>query len=85
MMRFSSTSRIGAGVVALALVATMTTGTGCVRKVREQADRAEQAATRAETAARRAEDAASRTEKAAAQAEAAANRVERMFDKHMRK
>jgi hypothetical protein len=84
-MRFSSTSRIGAAVMSLALVATMTTGTGCVGKVREQADRAEQAATRAETAARRAEDAAGRTEKAAAQAEAAANRVERMFEKHMRK
>jgi hypothetical protein len=83
MMRFRSAGRIGTGAVGLALVAVMSTG--CVGKVREQADRAEQASTRAETAARRAEDAASRTEKAAAQAEAAANRVERMFEKHMRK
>lgn len=77
-----------AGLVAMAVAAIMTTGaTGCAaaRKASEDADRAQVAATRAEDAARRAEDAASRTEKAARSAEATAARIERMFEKHLRK
>jgi hypothetical protein len=82
-MRFDWTGRVGASLAALTLV-TVVSG-GCTKKVTEEADRAQAAATRAEDAARRAEDAASRTEKAARSAEASAARIERMFEKGLRK
>ncbi len=85
MMRFGSAGRVGAGVVALALAAVMTSGCASHKKVQEDADRAQAAATRAEDAARRAEDAAGRTEKAAKSVEATAARIERMFEKGLRK
>ena len=82
-MRFDLTRRVGATVAALALVTVVSSG--CTKKITEEADRAQAAATRAEDAARRAEDAASRTEKAARSAEASAARIERMFEKGLRK
>jgi hypothetical protein len=85
MMRFGSTGRVGAGVAALALLVVVAGGCAGGKQAREDADRAQAAATRAEDAARRAEEAAGRTEKAARSAEAAAARVERMFEKGLRK
>jgi len=68
-----------ASVVALALVLSGTLATGCGKKIKESADRAEAAATRAETAASRVEAAAGRVEAAAARAEAAADKAEAMM------
>jgi uncharacterized protein HemX len=85
MMRHSSAGRVAAGAVALALTAVIGTGCASHKKAQEDADRAQAAATRAEDAARRAEDAAGRTEKAARSVEATAARIERMFEKGLRK
>jgi len=82
-MRFGPVARMGASVVTVALLATLSSG--CAKSAAKDVDRAEAAATRAEDAARRAEQAAGRTEKAAAGAEAAASRIERMFEKGLRK
>lgn len=83
MMRFNPAARVGAVVASLALFGLM--ASGCANSSAEGVDRAEAAATRAEDAARRAEEAAGRTEKAAASAEQAASRIERMFEKQLRK
>lgn len=85
MKRIGLTGRVGAGLVALALMGAMSSGCASSQQAQEDADRAQAAATRAENAARSAEEAASRTEKAARSAEAAAARVERMFEKGLRK
>ena len=73
-------SRVGTGLLALALVASVSTG--CAKKgpSPEQlaAERAEQAASRAEAAATRAAQAADRADAAAAKAEA-------IFQKNIRK
>ena len=68
-----------ASVVALALVLSASLSTGCGRKIKEDADRAEAAASRAEAAASRVESAAGRVEAAAARAEAAAEKAEAMM------
>lgn len=85
MKRIGTTGRIGAGLVAIALIGVMSSGCASNKQAQEDADRAQAAATRAEDAARRAEEAAGRTEKAARSAEAAASRIERMFEKGLRK
>ena len=85
MMRLSSAGRVAAGAMVLALTAAISSGCASHKQVREDADRAQAAAARAEDAARRAEDAASRTEKAARSVEATAARIERMFEKGLRK
>lgn len=85
MMRIRSVGRVGAGVVAISLAAVLSSGCSAAKQAREDADRAQAAATRAEDAARRAEEAAGRTEKAARSAEATAARIERMFEKGLRK
>jgi outer membrane murein-binding lipoprotein Lpp len=74
-----------ASLVALAVVLSGTLATGCGKKIKEDADRAEAAATRAESAASRVEAAAGRVEAAAARAEAAADKAESMMSHHMRK
>jgi len=83
MMRFGSAARVGAVVATFALLGAMSSG--CATSSAKEVDRAQAAATRAEDAARRAEDAAGRTEKAATSAEQAASRIERMFQKGLRK
>jgi len=74
-----------ASVVVMALVLAGSLGTGCCKKIKESADRAEAAATRAETAASRVESAAGRVEAAAARAEAAADKAEAMMSHRMHK
>ena len=74
-----------AGVLALALVVSGTLATGCGKKIKEDADRAEAAATRAEAAASRVESAAGRVEAAAARAEAAADKAEAMMGHRLHK
>jgi hypothetical protein len=84
MMRLGSAARVGAIVATFAFLGAMSSG--CAGKsAAKEVDQAQAAATRAEDAARRAEDAASRTEKAATSAEQAASRIERMFQKGLRK
>ena len=84
MMRLGSAARVGAIVATFALLGAMSSG--CAGKsAAKEVDQAMAAATRAEDAARRAEDAAGRTERAARSAEEAASRVERMFQKGLRK
>ena len=85
MMRVGRAGRAGATAVAVALAVVMSSGCAARKQTQEDADRAQAAATRAEDASRRAEEAASRTEKAARSAEATAARIERMFEKHLRK
>jgi len=74
-----------ASLVALAVVLSGTLATGCGKKIKEDADRAEAAATRAESAASRVEAAAGRVEGAAARAEAAADKAEAMMSHRMHK
>lgn len=75
--------RTSVAMLALVLAGTLTTG--CGRKIKESADRAEAAASRAEGAAARVESAAGRVEAAAARAEAAADKAEAMMSHGMRK
>ena len=84
-MRNRSVGRIGAGIVAISLAAVLSSGCAAAKQAKEDADRAQAAASNAESAARRAEAAAGKAEKAAMSAEATATRIERMFQKGLRK
>jgi coenzyme F420-reducing hydrogenase delta subunit len=64
-----------AGITAVILMGTLSTGCSYKKDAEKAAQRAEAAATRAEDAARRVEAAAGRVEAAAARAEAAADKA----------
>jgi hypothetical protein len=86
-MRIGRTTRVGASLAGLVLLASVTAG--CESKPSKEqeamAARVDAAASRTEMAANKAEAAAKSAADAAQRAEAAAQRAEAMLSKHMRK